>query len=466
MKFNEFVDAHREEIIASVQDIVRIPSVKGQELPGKPFGEAVDDALISTLALAEKLGFKVKNVDGYAGYVEFGEGHETMGILGHLDVVPEGSGWTYPPYEARIVDGKMYGRGTSDDKGPTIGALYAMKAVMESGYKMKRKVRLILGTDEESGWKDMEVYFQREDMPDFGVTPDGNYPLINVEKGILTFKLKKVFSPDDCPAVKVKSLSGGQRPNMVPDECICCFSPTGDQDKILTHLHSMQQFSDYDLSAGFCEDKGIEVTAKGVSAHGSTPEKGRNAIAHMLAFLCTLGMGNSGMEQFLLFLNNQIGTDTLGAGLNLNLEDEVSGNLTLNLGTINVDETQGEAVINIRYPVSFSYEQITANITRALEGTGVEVEFGSHNAPLHVPEDSFLIETLKQVYTEQTGQAAEVMSTGGGTYARAIKNAVAFGAQFPGRPEVFHEKDEYIAIEDLILHTKIYAHAIAALCCE
>ena len=131
-------------------------------------------------------------------------------------------------------------------------------------------------------------------------------------------------------------------------------------------------------------------------------------------------MGNSGMEQFLLFLNNQIGTDTLGAGLNLNLEDEVSGNLTLNLGTINVDETQGEAVINIRYPVSFSYEQITANITRALEGTGVEVEFGSHNAPLHVPEDSFLIETLKQVYTEQTGQAAEVMSTGGGTYARAI----------------------------------------------
>ncbi|MDD2503613.1 MAG: dipeptidase PepV [Clostridia bacterium] len=466
MKLNEFIDASRDDIISSVQDIVRIPSVKEQEMPGKPFGEEIDKALNNTLALAEKLGFQVKNIDGYAGHAGFGEGQETMGILGHLDVVPEGSGWTYPPYEARIVDGKIYGRGTIDDKGPVIGALYAMKAVMESGFRMKRRVRLIFGTDEESGWKDMELYFQREAMPDFGITPDGSYPIINVEKGILTFKLKKSFPASDCPAVKIKSLSGGHRPNMVPDECSCCFSPSGDQDKILAHLHSMQQFTDYELRAGFCEDKGIEVTAKGVSAHGSTPDKGRNAIAHMLAFLCTLGLGSSEMEQFLLFLNNQIGTDTTGTGLNLNLDDELSGKLSLNLGMIFLDEAQGEAVINIRYPVSFSYWQITDNITKALEGTGVEVEFEGHQPPLHVPEEGFLIETLKQVYTEQTGQTATVMAIGGGTYARAIKNAVAFGAQFPGRPEVFHEKDEYISIEDLILHTKIYAHAIAALCCE
>ena len=466
MDLNAIVDSYREEIISSVQDIVRIPSVEGKELPGKPFGEEVDKALTATLALAEKLGFQVKNIDGYAGHAEFGEGEETMGILGHLDVVPEGSGWTYPPYEAQIVDGKIYGRGTADDKGPTIGALYAMKAVMESGRKLKRKVRIIFGTDEESGWKDMEVYFAREAMPDFGVTPDGNYPIINVEKGILTFKLKKEFASDDCPAVKIRSLTGGQRSNMVPDECSCCFSPTADQDKILAHLHSMQQFSDYDLSAGFCEDTGIEIVAKGVSAHGSTPEKGRNAIAHMLAFLSTLGLGNSEMEQFLLFLNNRIGTDTTGADLQMDLSDEVSGSLTLNLGTISLDETKGEAVINVRYPVTCSKEDITGRISRALEGTGIEVEYEGFQAPLHVTEEGFLIETLKQVYTQVTGEPATAMAIGGGTYARAVKNAVAFGAQFPGRPEVFHEKDEYISIEDLILHTKIYAHAIAALCCE
>jgi len=466
MDLNKYIDDHRDEIVRSVQEIVRIPSVEGEPLPGKPFGEKVDEALRYALDLAERLGFKVKNIDGYAGYAEFGEGEETMGILGHLDVVPEGSGWTYPPYEAKIVDGKLYGRGASDDKGPTIGALYAMKAVMESGRKMKRKVRIIFGTDEESGWNDMDYYFSREPMPDFGVTPDADYPIINVEKGILTFKLRKEFKDGDCSAVKIKSLNGGHRPNMVPDECSCCFLPTGDQDKILNHLHSMKQFTDYDLSAGFCEDSGIMVTAKGVSAHGSTPEKGRNAIAHMLAFLSTMGLGNSEMEQFLLFLNNRIGTDTTGAGMNLALKDDVSGSLTLNLGTIYVDESYGEAVINIRYPVTYSREQIKDFIEKAVEGSGIDVEYLQFQDPLHVPEEGFLIETLKRVYTEQTGEPARVLAIGGGTYARAIKNAVAFGALFPGRPELAHEKDEYISIDDLILHTKIYAHAIAELCCE
>ena len=466
MNLDRYIDEHKEEIIRSVQEIVRIPSVEGPALPGKPFGREVDEALRKTLELAESLGFRVKNVDGYAGHAEFGEGEETMGILGHLDVVPEGSGWTYPPYEARIVDGKIYGRGTQDNKGPMIGALYAMKAVMESGRKMKRKVRIIFGTDEESGWEDMAYYFKKEPIPDFGVSPDADYPVINVEKGIATFKLKKKFASDDCSAVKIRTIIGGHRPNMVPDECRCCFLPTGDQDKILNHLHSMKQFSDYDLSAGFCEDSCVEVIAKGVSAHGSIPEKGKNAIAHMLAFLCTMGLGNSEMEQFLLFLNNRIGTDTTGKGLNLDLEDKVSGRLTLNLGTISVDQNQGEAVINIRYPVTFSEQQIKDKVLSALEGSGIEVEFMDFVPPLHVPEEGFLIETLKKVYTEKTGQPAKALAIGGGTFARAIKNAVAFGPAFPGRPEVAHEKDEYISIDDLILHTKIYAHAIAALCCE
>lgn len=466
MDISKYINSHREDIIRSVQEIIRIKSVEDGPQPGKPFGEGVNACLEYALDLAGKLGFKVKNIDGYAGYAEFGQGDETLAILVHLDVVPEGSNWTYPPYEAKIVDGKIYGRGAIDNKGPAIGALYAMKAVMDSGLKLKKKVRMIFGTDEESGWEDMKVYFAKEPMPDLGMVPDADYPVINVEKGILTLALKKQFKPGDCSAIKIKSITGGHRPNMVPDECRCCFLPTGDQDKILNHLHSMRQFSDYDLSAGFCEDRGIEILARGVSAHGSTPEKGKNAISHILAFLSTMGLGNSEMEQYVLFLNNAIGCDTTGKGLNIDLEDEVSGKLTLNLGTIDLDEQQGEAVINIRYPVTYSLDEIMERIKAAVKDTGIEIEIQGHNEPLYVPEDSELVKTLMKVYTEQTGQPAKALAIGGGTYARAMKNAVAFGAQFPGRPELAHQKDEYIDIEDLLLHTRIYAQAIKELCCE
>ncbi|HOB20695.1 MAG TPA: Sapep family Mn(2+)-dependent dipeptidase, partial [Candidatus Atribacteria bacterium] len=210
----------------------------------------------------------------------------------------------------------------------------------------------------------------------------------------------------------------------------------------------------------------IEILARGVSAHGSTPEKGKNAISHILAFLSTMGLGNSEMEQYVLFLNNAIGCDTTGKGLNIDLEDEVSGKLTLNLGTINLDEEQGEAVINIRYPVTYSLDELMERIRAAVKDAGIEVEIQGHNEPLHVPEDSELVRTLMKVYTEQTGQPAKALAIGGGTYARAMKNAVAFGALFPGRQELAHQKDEYIDIEDLLLHTRIYAQAIRYLCCE
>jgi len=466
LDLNKYIDDHRDDIIRSVQEIIRIKSVKGEAKAGKPFGEEVNDCLEYALRLAESMGFTVKNLDGYAGHAEFGQGDETMGILVHLDVVPEGSHWTYPPYEARIVDNKIYGRGAIDDKGPAIGALYAMKAVKDSGIKLNKKVRMIFGTDEESGWEDLKVYFDQEKMPDFAIVPDGEYPVINVEKGILNLSLKKEFDPGQCTSIRVKSIKGGHRPNMVPDECCCCFYPTDDQDKILTHLHSMKQFSDYDMSASFCKDKGIQIRAKGVSAHGSTPDQGKNAVSHVLAFLSTLGLGNSDLEQYILFINNTIGSDTRGKGLDLDLEDDLSGQLTLNLGKLTVDENGGEAILNIRYPVTYKEDEIIKRVKAAVKEAGIKVTNLGGNDPLYVPEDSELVSRLKKVYSSQTGQPAKAIAIGGGTYARAIDNAVAFGAQFPGTPDLAHQKDEYIDIDDLILHTKIYAQAIKELCSQ
>lgn len=460
----KIVDTYKDDIINAVCKLVSIPSVEGNPLPGKPFGEDVNRALEEALKMADHLGFTTKNIDGYGGYAEFGDGDETMGILVHLDVVPEGTGWTYPPYGGEIHNGRIYGRGAIDDKGPAVGALFAMKAVMDSGIKLNKKIRLIFGVDEESGWEDMEVFFSKEPMPDFGLSPDGNYPLINAEKGILDVELSAKFEDSDCVVLNVDQLEGGNRPNMVPDECRCKIKPNADSDKIFTHLNSFREFSKHDIKAESIESHEILITSKGVSAHGSTPEKGQNAIGQTLAFLSTLGLGSCQMENYILALNNKLGMDTTGENLGINFTDEVLGDLTVNLGTIYIDKNEGRAVINIRYPVTYKEEDIVSKIEESLKDCGVKVKVLSHNAPLYIPEDHFLVKGLKEVYTKVTGEPAQALAIGGGTYARAIENAVAFGALFPGKPELAHQKDEYIEIDDLMLHTKLYAEAIIHFC--
>lgn len=465
-EINRIVDGFRDKIIQSLQHLISIKSVKEAAQPGMPFGPGPDQALRCTLDLAEGLGFTVKNIGGYAGHAETGEGTETLGILAHLDVVPAGDRWTYPPFGGEIHNGRIYGRGAMDDKGPAIGALYAVRAVLDAGYTLKKKVRLIFGLDEESGWEDMKVYFSRESAPDFSIIPDGDYPVIYAEKGILNVRIRAVFPAEDCVSACIVALKGGLRPNMVPDLCTCSFERAGDSEKILTHLHSFNTFSGYDLRAGDTDAGEILITAQGISAHGSTPAQGENAISKMLAYLSTLGLGSSAMEQFILKLNDMLGSDTTGEALGIAGADAASGALTVNLGTMALDQREAEAVLNIRYPVTWSWQEIHAKIAAALKAPGISTEVAEHLPPLYLPKDHFLIQHLLRVYEEQTGQKAEPLAIGGGTYARAVPNAAAFGAQFPGRPDLAHQRDEYIEIEDLMLHTKLYAHAIAALCTE
>ena len=432
MDLNKIVDSYKNDMIKSVKELISIPSVKGEPLEGKPFGKEIDRALRYTLELGHKLGFSTGNVDGYAGYIEFGRGEETFGILAHLDVVPEGGDWTYPPFGGEIHDGKIYGRGAIDDKGPALAALYAMKAVMDAGVPVNKKVRLILGTDEESGWADMDYYFKDQPMPDFGTTPDAGYPVIHAEKGVAHIDLEKEFG-DGGKDSFISSINGGSRANMVPDFC-----------------------------TGILKD-GESLSTDGVSAHGSMPEKGVNAISKMLKDLADRGLGDNPVDRFIADLHNLIGFDTTGESLGINFSDDVSGSLTLNLGIIHIDGESGKAVLDIRYPVTYSHEQVLGGIQKALEGTGIDAKILSGHLPLHVPKDHFLVQTLNKVYKEQTGQEFEPVAIGGGTYARALKTGVAFGPGFPGNAMLGHQKDEYIEIEDLILNAKIYAHAIAEL---
>lgn len=455
------VDEFKDDLVKSVQELIRIKSVKSEPKPGMPFGEGAYQALEHMLDLSERLGFKTKNVDGYAGHAEYGEGDDIVGVLVHLDVVPEGTGWTYPPYGAEIHRDKIYGRGAIDDKGPAVAALYALKALKESGAEMKRRVRIIFGTDEESGWEDMDYYMKKEETPMCGFSPDADFPIINSEKGIIKFKMEKTFTPNN-KGIGVEYIKGGLRVNMVPDYCEAKLITRDEKasKELKTKYEVFTKNSDrLELIPGSEPDKFI-IKAYGVSAHGSTPEKGVNAVIELLMFLNTLEDIDNGVSSFISFVTEKIGIEVNGESLGIDFEDEISGKLIFNLGVINLDEKQGTIEINIRYPIKFTCEEVMAKIKGHTSKEGIQITDVSDNPPLYVSEDNFLIKKLKKVYMKVTGQKADLISIGGGTYARAIENAVAFGPLFPGKPELAHEKNEYVEIEDLILSTKIYAKAL------
>lgn len=457
MDLNIKIEEMSQEIIKSTQGIVRIKSVEGEPREGMPFGQGPYNALKYALDLSERLGFKAVNLENYIGYAEYGEGEEYIGVLGHLDVVPEGDGWVYPAYGAEIHDGKIYGRGTMDDKGPIISALYGLKAIKDSQIKLSKKVRIIFGTNEESGCGEIEHYFKTEKAPVAGFTPDAEYPIINGEKGLTIFDfvkdLKFVGNND-----VIKYIKGGQKANMVPDYCEAGVI-TNQVQKVLLYAHNFKEITGYDVTAEVKNDM-VVIKSVGVSAHGSTPELGKNAIMQLFGFIEQLGFEDSDILDFIKFYNEYVGLETDGEAFGVGLRDDVSGNLSFNVGTIDINEDRAKMTVNLRYPVTCTFEEMMKGVNATLEGSGIRVENMQYQKPLYFPEDHPIIKTLSKVYEEQTGAKAGLLSIGGGTYAKEMPNIVAFGPLFPGEPELIHQANEYIKIEDLIKNTKIYAQAI------
>jgi len=440
-----------EEMVKTTQELIQIPSVKEADLgEGKPFGEPIAQALEYTLAKGRELGFKTENFSGYAGHIEYGDGSETLGILCHLDVVPAGEGWSVGPYSGEIRDERLYGRGTIDNKGPAVAVLYALAALKEQGWKPKRRIRIILGTDEESGWGCMDHYMKVADKPDIGFAPDAEFPVINNEKGILMVELGgKIESPQGITLLEIR---GGNRPNMVPDRCVLRLR--GVEEEKLSSICA-KIGAQMDITQ---DSEGLNLEFKGVSAHGSMPETGDNAISYALALLNQLGF----KQGIIGFLYEQIGFNHDGRGLNIEFRDAESGPLTANMGIISMEADNVKVVLDIRYPVSFNESQVLEGIRSALPDNVSLISRGG-KAPLHVGADSELIRILQWVYEKHTGEDAKLISIGGGTYARALDNAVAFGPVFPGQPELAHQKDEYIAISHLVKLMEIYKDAISML---
>ena len=445
MDLHKEVLKYKDELIKDLQDSIRIKSVEEEAKPGMPFGEGPAKALEHFLSVGEKLGFKAENFDNYAGHIDFGtdDQEEMVGILGHVDVVPEGTGWDHDPYGAEIVDNKMFGRGTLDDKGPMMICLYAMKALKDAGVPLKRKVRMILGANEETGWGCMKHYFEKLQMPHPAVsfTPDSEFPVTFAEKGILRALFKVKTDAD----IAVKA---GNVFNAVPESTTITL-PLSYKEAIERELPLYNEDKENKVSFEIAENK-IVVTSKGVAAHAAHPSLGYNSLSALMIFLGRLNIKENGFKEMVKFFNVKIQMEFNGKLLGVNLVDEPSGEITINFGKCYVEDGELNVSMDMRYPVTFNAEDIKEKLFAALEEYGLTFNPLKEEKPLYVPKDNFLVKTLMEVYQDMTGDMeSQPISTGGGTYAKAVSNCVAFGALLKGTPDTMHQKNECIDLSTL-----------------
>lgn len=463
---NLTIGKYKDEMIAVLQDFIKIPSVEDTEKPNMPFGENTNNALEFVLNKGKEFGFKTKNIDGYAGYVEVGEGDHLIGILGHVDVVPAGGGWDYPPFEGTVVDGKIYGRGSVDDKGPIISALYSMKLLQENKLIAKgNRIRIILGTAEETSWEGIKYYAKNEEIPDVSFTPDANFPVIHGEKGLLDFDLKMKFNSSSDNDISILSITGGDSRNSVPSKCIANLCVHPDKKHFLdSKIEEFNNKYECKITAKYNEDN-VVLETLGKTAHGATPEEGLNSVSYMIAFLSILNLTNADSAKFIEEYNKLIGLEYNGKSFGCYFEDELSGITTLNIGTIELDKKGVTLKCNLRYPISIEYEDVLNNIKNSLKDSPLEYHEFELLKPIYFTKDDNLIKTMMEIYREETGDLEnEPIVIGGATYARALPNTVGFGPVFPGQNELAHQANEFISIDDLMKITEIYTKTIYALC--
>ncbi|KAB2338885.1 dipeptidase PepV [Cytobacillus depressus] len=463
INWQQEVEKRKEALLEDTKKLLQIKSVLDEEhaTDDAPLGFGVKEALDFMLELGEEDGFTAKNVGNLAGHLEFGQGDEIVGILCHVDVVPEGDGWSSDPFGAEIRDGKMYARGAIDDKGPTMAAYYAMKIVKELGLPLKSRVRMIIGTDEESDWRCVEHYFKHEEMPAMGFAPDADFPIIYAEKGISDFDFVQIpeeLSSEDAQ-VEVLHFQAGRRYNMVPDFAKAALDVRSQSIEIIQKYTDF--LKEYEIKGKYYMQNGeLILEAEGISAHGMEPNLGKNAGLFMAEFLTQLKI-DSKAHKYFQFVSNYFWQDSRGKKLGIAYSDDITGDLTINVGKlIYTGQEGGRLGLNLRYPVTNKMEETKEKLESLLKEEGFSMENFTDSKPHHVDEQDFLIQTLKKVYEEQTGEKAELLSIGGGTYARSLQSGVAFGPLFPGREDIAHQKDEYIIIEDMLKATAIYAQAI------
>lgn len=471
----QLLDSYQNEMISALQASVRINSVKTDAVMTAagclPFGKGVDEAYRHILSLGRELGFDTFDADGYGGHIEWNVpgASKTFAIVGHIDVVPEGNGWTKGAFSGAIEDGKMYGRGTSDDKGPVFAALYAMKALKESGAEPEMNIRLIIGLDEETEKIGMTKYLEAAGMPDLGFTPDAEFPLINGEMGIMIFDLAeklKRHSTKEGPVLR--KVEGGVAPNAVPDRCraVIAAEDSSFYDSLREKADAFSMTTGYRLSVRKTGSS-VAVESTGTAAHGARPELGLNAVSIMMQFLGEISFAGDEINEFIDFYNENIGFKLHGEGLGIDFSDEESGKLIYNVGICEVNEDVASFKSNIRYPVTVSSDDIRSAIDSKLVNTNLGYVEHMDEKPVYMDISDPFAAAMIEAYRAETGdEENEPMVIGGGTYAKMFDNVLAFGMLFPGEEDRMHQADEYILLESLAKGARIYADVLKRVCID
>lgn len=439
----------KSEIIKQIKELVSFRSVldnsPSNEATSHPFGIEIDRCLDYTLSLCKELGFNIyKDPKGYYGYAEIGEGSEMLGILGHLDIVPvsDPENWSYDPFTLTQEGDKLIARGVSDDKGPIITTLYAVVALKNLGIKFNKRVRFIFGTDEETFWRCINRYVEQEELPTLGFTPDSNFPVIYAEKGLL-----QVNFTGKGENITIK---GGEAYNSVPTH----IDYFGDKQQAL-----IESLKNHNFEYSIIED-GVRVIGK--TSHAQSTELGINPISRLAICLTEIGIQSPTLE----FITKYINTSPYGEHIFGIKEDEPSGKLKFNLAKIDINKEFSFLGMDTRIPVTHSMEDIIQTLQQLAKDNNFEYEQHDRLNSLYVPKDHSLVQTLCDIYKEETDFDPTPIATGGATYSRAMKNVVTFGMIFPDTPKTAHLTNEYINVQDIDRAFIIYAKAILKLATE
>ena len=437
----EFLQENQQEMLDVLARLVSYNSVEAQDSE-YPFGRANAECLDYALEVCRKWGMQTTNHDYFVGFGEIGSGKEVIGMAGHLDIVPAGKGWNTDPFVMEVNDGKIYGRGTSDDKGPTVAAMFAMKYLMDNDVTLNKRIRIVFGSNEESGFKCIAKYVEKEGHFDIGFVPDGPFPCCFGEKGIIKFKIvtkNNVF----------KSLAGGVAPNVVPNNCeLSLAAELLDKEKLEDYLKN-SALAKYEITE---EDGILTLTTEGRAAHASTPELGVNAVAYTLTALAEAGLNDAALQEF----NKKINIEYNGESCGIKLEDQYGG-LTLNVGIVAIVDDNIEITCDIRCPFTHDNKEVTAVLDQAFENFKLTVM--SDSKGLYQPEDSEFVQMLIATYRKVSGNEAPPLTMGGGTYARMVNNTLAFGMSDDEDTHI-HDANEYVQLAKLLQGTEIYIAAL------
>lgn len=459
-KIHQYIDDHASEMIDVLKTLVAIPSVKAAPKYDMPFGEEAAKALWKMLEISENYGFTVKNHENYVGTIDMYTDKETkLGVLCHLDVVPEGTtGWINPPYELTLSDGKLYGRGSSDDKGPAVAVLFALRAIKESGIELSKNVRLLVGTDEECGSSDLRYYRAKEALPPYVFTPDATYPVINLEKGRISAKLvKNITAGGEKTIVSVK---GGVAVNAVPEKATAVVKGFTEAE-IEAAKAALPEDITMDIEAN---GDVVTLTVNGKAAHASAPQTGKNSVTALLRVLSSLQTSDESSAFFASISTIFAYGESHGESIGIKAQDEKSGALTFVFSMIDYENGNFEGAFDIRFPICECVDSVRAKIEKTIAAVGLDMIGFKGVEPHYVDENSEFIQKLLSVYTDFTGEKGKCLAIGGGTYVHGIEGGVAFGAEFCGEDNHVHGANEYISIEKFLLNAKIFAEAILSIC--